>query len=213
MGWLAVGVLSLAAFLIAAFVLRLPREGWTLFAAALVFGLAGYAWQGSPELPAAPKSAEKPASRSGEPMVNARLALFDQTLQKPGYLITSDAFARQGQFDTAAGMLRKGLDNNPDHVEGWMALGMALVAHADGFVTPPARYAYDRAAAINPANPIPRFALGDAYWRAQDFREARKVWADLLADSPEDAPWREDLTQRIKALDEMIANAPFAQGQ
>jgi cytochrome c-type biogenesis protein CcmH len=146
-------------------------------------------------------------------MVNARLALFDETVQKPAYLITSDAFARQGQFDTAAGMLRTGLRNNPDHLEGWMALGMALVAHSEGFVTPAARYAYDRAAEIDPANPAPRFFLGAAYYQSRDLREARKVWADLLQDSPEDAPWREDLTARIAALDEMIAAAPASQGQ
>ena len=56
-GWLAVAALALAAFALAAFLLRLPREGLTLFGAVLVFGLAGYAWQGSPGQPSAPKPA------------------------------------------------------------------------------------------------------------------------------------------------------------
>jgi hypothetical protein len=43
MGWLAIFGLAVAAFGVTAIVLRLPREGWTLFAAALVFGLAALA--------------------------------------------------------------------------------------------------------------------------------------------------------------------------
>lgn len=212
-GWLAVGAVALASFLVAAFVLRLPSQGWTLFGAALVFGLAGYAWQGSPDQPASPKAEQVQAPRSGEAMIAARLSLFDETLPKPAYLITSDGFARKGQFDDAAGLLRRGLTENPEHLEGWLALGMALAAHAEGNVTAPARYAFDRATAIAPENPAPRFFLGAAYLQGRDFREARDVWADLLKDSPADAPWREDLARRVAALDEMIAKAPFLQEQ
>ena len=212
-GWIAIGALALTAFAVTVFVLRLPRQGWTLFAAALLFGLAGYAWQGSPEQPSSPKAEPVREPQSGEAMVAARIALFDDTLPKPAYLITSDGFARQGQFDDAAGLLRRGLHDNPQHQEGWLALAMALVAHAEGAVTPPAKYAYERATQINPVNPGPRFFLGAAYLQGRDFREARKVWAELLDDTPEDAPWREDLAARVEALDEMIAKAPFLQGQ
>lgn len=212
-GWVAVGILAIASFLIAAFLLRLPREGWTLFAAALVFGLAGYAWQGSPEQPSSPKAETNRAPQSGEAMVNARHSLFDDTLMKPSYIITSDAFARQGKFGDAAGLLRRGLRENPDHLEGWLALAMALVAHADNNVTPAARAAYDKAASINEDNPAPQFFLGAAYLQGRQFREAREVWSELLDKTPEDAPYREDLENRLAALDEMIARAPFLQGQ
>jgi cytochrome c-type biogenesis protein CcmH len=212
-GWLVVGALVIASFLIAAFLLRLPREGWTLFAAALVFGLAGYAWQGSPHQPSSPKAEIIRAPQSGEAMVNARQSLFDDTLMKPNYLITSDAFARRGKFGDAAGLLRRGLRENPEHLEGWLALGMALVAHADNNVTPAARAAFDRAASIKSDNPAPHFFLGAAYLQGRQFREAREVWGELLDKTPADAPWREDLENRLTALDEMIARAPFLQGQ
>lgn len=212
-GWLAVGALTLLTFGIAAYMLRLPREGWMLFASTLVFGLAGYAWQGSPQQPSSPKPEPVRALQSGEAMVAARISLLDDTRQKPGYLITSDGFARRGRFGDAAGLLRRGLRENPEHLEGWLALAMSLVSHAEGVVTPAARTAYDRATAINPKNPAPRFFLGAAYLQAREFRGARAAWADLLEDTPEDAPWREDLENRVAALDEMIANAPFLQGQ
>ncbi|MEM8724318.1 MAG: tetratricopeptide repeat protein [Pseudomonadota bacterium] len=212
-GWLIVIVLAAAAFVIGAFMLRLPREGWTLFAAALVFGLAGYAWQGSPDLPSSPKPEQASARQSGEEMVEARSQLFEQVAPKPNYLVTSDAFARRGQFGDAAGLLRGGLAKNPQHLEGWLALGIALVGHADGFVTPAAREAYDRASAVDPDNPAPQFFLGFAYLRSGEVREARAVWGELLDNSPEDAPWRPDIARRVEALDQMIANAPMLQGR
>ncbi|MEM7667078.1 MAG: tetratricopeptide repeat protein [Pseudomonadota bacterium] len=210
-GWLAVCALAIAAFVVAALLLRLPREGWTLFAAALVFGLAGYAWQGSPGQPASPKPEQARTSHSGEEMVDARRQLFGEGRSRRDYLVTSDAFARRGQFGTAAEFLASGLREHPDYVEGWLALGMSLVAHADGFVTPAARAAYDRAIAADPDNPSPSFFLGFAYLRSGEVREARAVWGELLDNTPDDAPWREDVARRVAALDEMIANAPMLQ--
>lgn len=212
-GWLAIGALALAAFALAAFQLRLSREGLTLFGAVLIFGLAGYAWQGSPGQPAAPKPQEAQASRQGEAMVEGRTALFDRTRPPPDYLLTSDAFARRGRFGDAAGLLRKGLEENPEHLEGWLALGLALIGHADGFVTPAAVQAFGRAKALDPANPGAEFFLGSAYLQSGEIVAARNVWAGLLANTPADAPWREGLEDDVARLDDMIARAPMLQGQ
>jgi len=212
-GWLFVIALAALSFVVGAVVLRMPREGWTLFAAALVFGLAGYAWQGSPGQSSSPKAQQARGNQSGEELVEARRQLFDETSPKPAYLVTSDAFARRGQFGDAAGLLRKPLTENPEHLEGWLALGIALVEHADGFVTPAAREAYARANAVEPGNPSPDFFLGFAYLRSGEVREARAVWGELLNRAPEEAAWRPGLEQRVAALDEMIANAPMLQGR
>jgi cytochrome c-type biogenesis protein CcmH len=209
--WLAILALALAVFGIAALVLKLPRQGYALFGATLLFGLAGYAWQGSPDQPAAPKAAKKDTTRSGEEMVSARASLFDDSQAKPSYLITSDGFARRGQYGDAAGLLRRGLTESPDHLEGWLALAMALTEHADGAVTPAAAYAYDKARAIDPANPASDFFLGFTLLQSGEIKRARDIWAALLERSPDDAPWRDDLTARIEQLDTMIANAPMLQ--
>lgn len=211
MGWIGVILVTIVAFAIAAVLLKLPKAGYALFGSALLFGLAGYAWQGSPELPGRPKAAMIEAPRSGEDMVEARKSLFDDLRPKPNYLITSDAYARRGRFDDAAALLRRALNNNPNHLEGWLALGMALVAHADGFVTPAAVEAYGRARAIDPANPAADFFLGFAFLQSGEIRRARAVWADLLERTPADAPWRADLAARVEQLDMMIANAPMLQ--
>ncbi|KPP96200.1 MAG: tetratricopeptide repeat protein [Erythrobacter sp.] len=208
-GWLGVLALAFAAFALAAFLLRLPQGGYMVFGAALLFGLAGYGLQGSPGQPAAPKEKVAAETRGGEDMVEARRALFDPVRPKPDYLVLSDGFARKGRFDEAAGLLRQGLADNPGHLEGWLALGMALTGHADGQVTPAAAYAYGKAREIDPASPAADYFLGFSYLQSGQVRAARDTWAGLVERSPEDAPWVPELTARIAELDRMIANAPM----
>ncbi|WP_337661445.1 tetratricopeptide repeat protein [Erythrobacter sp. Alg231-14] len=211
-GWLAVLSLTLVSFALAAFMLRLPKEGFAVFGAVLLFGLVGYAWQGSPGQASSPKEPDLSTDQqSGEEMVVARRQLFEEIAPRPDYLMVSDGFARRGRFDDAAGALRKGLNDNPDHLEGWLALGMALTGHADGNVTPAAYYAYGKARSINPTNPGADLFLGFSFLQSGQVRAARETWAGLLERSPEDAPWREEIEARVARLDEMIANAPMLQ--
>lgn len=210
-GWLGVLALAIAAFALAAFALRLPREGWAVFTAILLIGMAGYAWQGSPTQSASPKGKSLAAPESGEEMVEARRAFFDPVRPKPDYLMLADGYARRGRFDDAAKALRGGLTKNPQHFEGWLALAMALVGHSDGNVTPAANYAFVKARQLGQSNPAADLFLGFSYAQSGQIRAAKTVWGGLLERSPEDAPWREDLEQRVARLDEMIANAPMLQ--
>jgi cytochrome c-type biogenesis protein CcmH len=207
MSWLPVIAIAAVAFAFAVLVLRLPKQGWALFGATLLFGLAGYAMQGDPAMPAAPKQASVEAAQSGEAMVDARRALFEGGPSRPNYLTVSDAFARQGRFDQAAQLLRKGLTENPKHGEGWLALGNALVEHADGSVTPAALNAYERAEKAMPGNPGPAYFLGLALLRSGQADEALVIWQELLDSTPQDAPWREDLASRVELLNRLIAAA------
>jgi cytochrome c-type biogenesis protein CcmH len=211
--WLAVGALALGAFAFAVLVLKLPREGLALFGAVLVFGIAGYAWQGSPGLASAPKARAAVEGSQGEAMVEGRSALFDRSTPPPAYLITSDAFARQGRFSDAGALLQKGLKENPRDQEGWLALAMALVGHADGYVTPAAVQAFARAEAIDPRHPGAAYFLGNAYFQSGEIVAARNVWKGLVDRSPADAPWRDGLAAEVARLDDMIARAPMLQGQ
>lgn len=212
-GWLAIGALALAAFAAAVLLLRLPREGMALFGAVLLAGLAGYAWQGSPGQPAAPKVADTARSNQGEAMVEGRAALFEGVAPPAPYLVTSDAFARRGQFADAASLLQQGLVDNPRDLQSWLALGLALVGHADGFVTPAAVQAFGRAKAIDPEHPGAEYFLGFAYLQSGEIVAARQIWSDLVERSPADAPWREGLAAEVVRLDDMIARAPMLQGQ
>ncbi|MEM6585898.1 MAG: tetratricopeptide repeat protein, partial [Pseudomonadota bacterium] len=123
----------------------------------------------------------------------------------------SDGYARRGRFDEAVKALRGGLNRNPRHLEGWLALAMSLVGHSDGNVTPAASYAYSQARQIDSANPAADLFLGFSYAQSGQIRAARAVWGGLLDRAPQDAPWRDDLAARVERLDQMIANAPMLQ--
>lgn len=206
MNWFPIVVLALAAFALAAFALRLDRRGWTLFGAVLVFGLAGYAMQGKPDLPSAPKQGIKVEAReSGAAMVEARRALFNPDMPQTPYLTLSDGQARAGQFADAVEFLRDGVRQNPQHAEAWLAMANALVEHAEGQLTPASLYAHGKADAAAPNHPGVSYYLGVALLRSGRAAEARSVWGDMLANAPQDAPWKEELSVRLERLDAMLA--------
>lgn len=213
MTWMPILALAALVFLVAAFLLRLPKSGWAMFGAVLMFGLAGYAMQGSPDMPAAPKSAETADPQTGEAMVEVRRALFDPARPKPHYVTVSDGFARRGKFERAANILKSGLANDPGNGEGWLALANALVEHAEGQVTPASLYSYSRAEQLLPRHPGPAYFLGFALIRSGQPGQARAVWSELLDSSPPDAPWRDDLAGRIAQLDDLIARMQGARPQ
>ena len=205
MSWLPIALLAALVFILAAFVLKLPRRLWTLFAAALTFGLAGYAWQGSPGLGGAPAAPAADASESGEALVAARRSMFAGELPPPRWITVADAFTRKGRYENAANMLRNAVAENPDDPEAWLALGNVLVEHADGALTPAATYAYDRAEQLGPDHPGAPFFVGIALLRSGEPRQARDAWAELLARTPVDAPWRGQLEYRVRILDQLLA--------
>ncbi len=206
MTWVFVVLLGLAAFGLAVFVLKAPRRTWELTGSALMLGLAGYALQGSAGLPGAPKVARERASGDPAALVAARRQLSGGTpVAGDQWTIIADALARNGQYADAAGVLLGATEHDPNNAEAWLALGNALVAHAEGALTPPALYAYNRAAAAAPDSPGPPFFLGLALAQSGKLDEGRALWAQLLAGAPKDAPWRADLEARLARLDAFIA--------
>lgn len=205
MNWLPSIALAAAVFLVAAFALRLPRAGWPAFGAALLFGLAGYAFQGRPEMPSAPKSAAPRASETSSAMIEARRALFDPAQPPSNFVVVADGFARRGQYADAAQILRGEVRENPRNAEAWVALGNALVEHAQGNPTPAAVLAYARAEEIAPDNPAAPYFLGLALLGAGRADEARALWAQAIADAPEGAEWVAAMQQRLDRLDALIA--------
>ena len=208
MSWVWALVLAVSALILILLLLRWmgsPRTGWEAIAAALLLGIAGYGLQGRPGLPGAPKTAVETISGDPKALVNARKALDGKPVA-PGsdWVVIADAFARQGQYADAAGVLLGAVDKNPRDADAWLALGNALVGHAEGALSPAALYAYRAATQAAPDHPGPPFFLGLALAQSGRFAEARQLWADLLAKSPADAPWRPDLQDRLARLDALI---------
>lgn len=206
MSWLPVLALALLAFLAIAFVLKASRSGWEAIGAALLLGIAGYALQGSPGLPGAPKAPAAPLTGDGGLLVSARQQLGEgQAGAQSNWQIIADAMARNGQYGDAASVLLGAVEQDPANSDAWLALGNALTGHAEGNLSPAALYAYRRAEQAAPDQPGPPFFLGLALAQSGQMVEARRLWADLLARTPKDAPWRSDLEQRLAQLDAFIA--------
>lgn len=207
MTWALVILTALAAFALAV-LLRAPRKGWEAIGAALLVGIAGYAFQASPGLPGAPKQAAEQAAKSGAALVEARQQLAQAQASGQGlnrWMVIGDALARNGQYGEAAGVILGAVERDPKSVDAWLAMANALVGHAEGNLTPAAFYAYGRAAQADPAHPGPPFFLGLGLAQSGKLAEARGLWAELLARSPKDAPWRADLAERLQRLDAFIA--------
>jgi len=121
------------------------------------------------------------------------------------WMIIADALSRNGQFGDAAGVVLGAVEKDPKNADAWLSLANNLVAHADGNLTPAAQYAYRQAAMADPAHPGPPFFLGLALAGSGKLAEGRALWADLLAKTPAEAPYRADLAERLKRLDAFMA--------
>lgn len=205
MGWLVLLVLALAAFVAIWRFGRLDTAGLQLLAAALLLALAGYAWQGRPDLSGSPKappeSQEVPESDFAK-MRQDMLGRFDTADR---WLTIAEGFQRRGDTRGGAGLIRSALREHPDNAILWIGYGNALVIHAGGLITPAANLAFEKAAQLAPEHPAPRFFYGLAQAQAGRLDEAERTWRALLATAPPDAPWRAQVEQQLMALEQAKA--------
>jgi cytochrome c-type biogenesis protein CcmH len=202
-GWLILLLLA-AASVGALWLLRVRGGLLTAAAAALVFGAAGYALQGSPGLPDAPANAG--AERSVIPLTEARHAFFGNFAAEESWLGMSEGLARAGNTEDAVGILQNAVGRYPGSVQLWIGLGNALVDHAHG-LTPPAELAYRRAAELAPGHPAAPFFYGLALARSGDRAGAVAVWQRILATAPPKASWRPLVELGVATLSSKPATA------
>ncbi len=208
MSWLVTIGLAVAAFALAAFVLRVGRRAWTSLAAALAVGLAGYAMQASPDVPAAPARLSAEATAPGPSLKQARQEFVAPNARsRSPHLLTADAFAARGQYAEAVALLGGAVEQNPRDGESWLALANALVLHAQGTLTEPALLAYRRAAEADPGSIGASYFLGLTMLRQGSVLEGRDLWADALAAAPEGAAGRALLAERLGVLDVLLNRA------
>ncbi|GAA0281222.1 hypothetical protein GCM10009127_23110 [Alteraurantiacibacter aestuarii] len=209
MTWVVAIILALVAFAVAALVFRMPRQTWTSLGAALVFGLAGYTLQASPDIAGAPKSQSTGDYEDEWQIIDSRKLLVGERQHSNNEsVLMADAFARRGQFEDAAGFLGHAVQDNPRDFEAWLALGNALTEQADGVLTQAAVYSFRQANEIAPTNPAPGYFLGLSLIRQGRMMEARQVWRSALDDMGEgDSEARAFMAERVERLDSMLMQA------
>ena len=199
MGWVALLILAAAAFAALAR-LHLPRLLWSMAGAALMLGATGYALQGRPMLPGAPTQANSRGVASDAGLIELRTLMFGRYGSEGAYLTAADAVARSGSSAYEVQVLLGAIRGAPKSAQLWTALGDALARHSGGRLTAPSRFAFDQAIRLDPRHPGPRFFLGLAQVRSEDFEGAEASWRQALARTASNAPYRPAIAQRLALL-------------
>nr|WP_299594377.1 cytochrome C biogenesis protein [Sphingomonas bacterium] len=205
-GWLILAGLAIAVGGLLWRFGRMPRATLELLGAALLFGVAGYAWQGNPTLAGKPTAPPADARQPDSAFATERTKMMERFGGAAQILDAADAMHRQGWNRYAIALIKGGLEKNPKSADLWVGLGNALVIHGGGMMSPAAQLAFDRAARINPEHPGPPFFMGMAYAQAGQTERAEEIWRALLARAPAAAPWRADLERRVAELAASRAN-------
>ena len=195
-GYLWLGLIALLALALL-WLMKLRGPMLTLAAAAIAFGCAGYALQGSPDIEGQPRAA---AGRAPPlPLTGARQAMMGQFDYADTWLNMADALASRGNTEDAAKLLHTQVARHPGDYKLWVGLGNALTDHART-ITPAARLAYARAAELAPGYPAPPFFLGLAEARSGNPQEAVRLWREILATAPPNASWRPLIEEGIALM-------------
>ncbi len=200
MGWGIVTSLALVAFGLLWRFGALTRSALELTFAAMLLGIAGYSWQGSPDAPGTSVAPRGLASTSDSENVASRKAMMGQFGSEAQWLDFADTMTRMGETQGAVLAMRSGIRDNPKSANLWVGLGNALVAHGGGLVSPAAKFAFRHAAILSPGHPAPPFFLGIALAQQGRTDDAAQMWIGLLNRSTKDAPWRADVERRLAAI-------------
>jgi cytochrome c-type biogenesis protein CcmH len=165
----------------------------TLVAALVVVPLlsAGLYYRlGAPEAAGPAAVADKP----GGPTVQEMIAQIEARLQRApddgrGWEVLAPVYMRMGRFDEAAKAWANVIRLQGETADREESLGEALVAAADGVVTADAKAAFDKALSLDRTTIAARYYMGLAAFQDGRRDEAGRIWRELLAAAPPDAPW------------------------
>ena len=175
---------------------KIGRQPLEVTAAALLIGMAGYAFTGAPNMPGSPKQSDADIGGAATPIPasvtdNASTAEFLQSI---------DQLVQSRQTREAADRVKARIAKDPKDADLWVALGQALFAHSNGNMSAAAENAFNRAAEIAPNHPGPPFFMGFALAQAGKYDEAAAIWRALLARAQPDSSWKPDLEARLAEI-------------
>ena len=178
------------------------RAGWLLLGGALLLaaGSIGYnVYEGSDSLAGDAVSPDGPAT-----IEQLRAAAEASTDDAGPWSDLAFAYFQQGDFTEAAAAYRRALAIAPEEAVLWSALGETLVLASKRDPLPPeALQAFEKALSFDPQDPRARYFMAAKKDIDKDHEGAIAAWLDLLADSPQGAPWEADLVRTIEQVGQM----------
>jgi cytochrome c-type biogenesis protein CcmH len=168
-----------------------------------------YLEMGSPDVPGIPfaeqtamQAMQADTAAESRAQIERMLQSLAERVQKApddreGWILLARSLSALGRNDEALPAWRRVMALTNDAPEHAGPFGEALVQAAGGVVTPEARKAFERVREADPLDPRALFFLGIAQAQAGDARAALQLWTDIVATSPEDAPWLPIVRARI----------------
>lgn len=211
-GWLILGLL--AALSLAGLILfGRSKALWQVAAAALLLGMTGYALQGRPGTPSSPAKSLAAKEDAAEQLIAMRADMDQNFGAAKTFLVTADAFAKQGDYTLSASYIQAGLRKNPQNPDLWSALGLQLMLASKGQMSAPAQLAFDKARAIRPNYPAPYYFAGISRLFGGDIDGAILLWERALSFATPQAKWRPKLESQLAGAKALQAQAAAAQAQ
>jgi cytochrome c-type biogenesis protein CcmH len=165
----------------------------------------GYLATGSPQIPDQPIAMrmQAPAENASIEVLLAKTEahLAANPQDGKGWDVIAPVYLRLGQFDKSAVAFRKTLEINGPAFKSEIGLGEALAGLNNGMIGPDSEAAFRRAAALDPANPQPAIMLATAKAQRGEYVDAKSAFEAILANAPQDAPWRAIVQQSIAGID------------
>ncbi|HJO97118.1 MAG: c-type cytochrome biogenesis protein CcmI [Rhodospirillales bacterium] len=176
---------------------------------ALVVVLAGalgvYGHLGSPNLPGQPLAERRDALQAVAESRAEMERLIDSLAQKmkespgnvEGWILLGRSYQSQNRYSDAAEAFRRATDLSDRRVDVLAAYGEARVLARDGTVDPEDLAIFEEILAKDPRDPRARYYIGNFKAQQGDLEGALQSWVDLIATSPADAPWLDEVRERI----------------
>lgn len=178
------------------------KAGWVLLGGALLLaaGSIGFNIYDGQSTDATPEA----AGEDGRSIEALKAAAEASTADAGPWGDLAFAHFQAGEFDEAAAAYRRAVAIAPDEAVLWSALGESLVlASARDPLPAEALAAFRKAVSLDPSDARARYFLAAKKDLDKDHEGAIAAWLDLLADSPQGAPWEEDLVRTIEQVGQM----------
>ena len=118
-----------------------------------------------------------------------------------GWEVLAPVYMQLGRYDDAARARRNAVAYNGATAAREADLGEALVAAAQGIVTPEAKQAFERAVALDAREARARYFLGLSAKQDGRTAEAAAIWRDLLASAPAGVAWAEFVRDELARIE------------
>lgn len=173
------------------------RPQQVILGAAGAVALAAIGWSMAAHRGAAPTSPVENASDFLDPVAATQANPDDPS----AWRMLASSLYDQGKFAEAADAYARAAQLLPDEAAVWSALGEARVMASQRDPLPAeAMAAFNKAVALDPADPRARYFLAVKKDLDGDHEGAITDWLTLLADTRPDASWHDDLVRTIEQV-------------